>query len=123
MSSGESSSAAGWRVRARDAIHYWEPRRAVYNLVLVVVVMTWAVATWPRFRPALHASSLFRLGVLALCANICYSAAYIAEVSAQRSSWREAWRASRWVVWLAGMLLAVVLASYWIVDEIYPSVA
>ncbi len=123
MSSGESSPAVGWRVRAQDAIHYWEPRRAVYNLVLVIVVVAWAAATWPHFRPALQPGSLFRLGVLALCANVCYSAAYVVEVSAQRSSWRGAWQASRWVVWLAGMLLAVVLASYWIVDEIYPSVA
>ncbi len=123
MSSSEVSSAPGWRMRAQDAIHYWEPRRAVYNSALAIVVVAWAVATWPHFQPALHAGSLLRLGVLALGANVCYSAAYVAEVSAQRSAWRQAWRANRWVVWLGGTLLAVVLASYWIVDEIYPSVA
>jgi hypothetical protein len=30
------------------------------------------------------------------------------------------WRRLRWALWLAGMLLAILLANYWISDEIYP---
>jgi len=122
MSGGGVKPAVCMGMRARDAIHYWEPRRAIYNLVLAIVVVAWVAAKWPHFRPALCLSSLLRLVVLALCANLCYSSAYIVEVSAQRSSWCGTWRANRWIVWLAGTLLALVLASYWMVDEIYPSV-
>ena len=109
------------RVRVRDAVHYWEPRRAIYNLVLAVVVAAWVATAWPHFGQGVSLVWLARLGVLALLANLCYSAAYIAEVSAQRSAWRSAWQANRWVVWLAGTLLAVLLASYWMVDEVHPS--
>ncbi len=122
MSSGGVEPEAGWKARARDAIRYWEPRRVVYNLVLAAIVVAWIVATWPHLRPSLRPSAFLQLGVLALFANVCYSAAYIVEVSAHRSPWFGAWRAHRWVVWLAGLVLAIVLANYWIVDQIFPSV-
>jgi hypothetical protein len=32
------------------------------------------------------------------------------------------WRRRRWVLWLAGVIFAIVLTNYWIVDEIYPYV-
>ena len=35
---------------------------------------------------------------------------------------RAHWRRIRWVVWVAGMLFAILLANYWIADEIYPDV-
>jgi cell division protein FtsW (lipid II flippase) len=65
--------------------------------------------------------SLFPLLILVLGANLCYSAAYVVDISVQRSSWGAAWRRWRWVLWLAGLLFAVLLANYWIADEIYPS--
>jgi hypothetical protein len=36
------------------------------------------------------------------------------------SSLDSVWRRRRWILWLIGTLFAIVLASYWIVDEIYP---
>ena len=48
-----------------DAIHFWEPRRLVYNFILAVVTVLWIVATWPHFRPALTLQSLLPLTVLA----------------------------------------------------------
>ena len=32
------------------------------------------------------------------------------------------WRRWRWLLWLAGVMLAAALAYYWIADEIYPYV-
>jgi hypothetical protein len=103
-----------------DALRYWELRRVVYNFVLASVVVLWIVLTWPHFRPALTFSSLAPLTVLALLANLCYCAAYIVDIPMQLSFFAPAWRARRWGLWLLGMLLAVVIANYWIVDEIYP---
>jgi hypothetical protein len=111
-----------FRALLADAIRFWEPRRLVYNFVLASVVVIWLVATWPHFRVAFTLSSLLLLAVLALLANVCYCAAYFVDIPMQRSSFGTVWRRRRWGLWLLGTLLAIVLANYWIVDEIYPFV-
>jgi hypothetical protein len=111
-----------FRALLADAARFWEPRRLVYNFVLAAVVVVWLVATWPHFRPALTLTSLLLLAILALLANVCYCAAYLVEIPMQRSSLGAVWRRRRWGLWSLGTLLAIVLANYWIVDEIYPYV-
>ena len=110
------------RARLRDAARFWEPRRIAYNLILTAVVVAWLILTWPHFRPALTLQSLLLLLVLAAVANVCYSAAYLADVLLQFSPFRNLWQRRRWSLWLVGTLFAVLLACYWIADEIYPSV-
>jgi hypothetical protein len=105
-----------------DAIRYWEPRRLAYNLVLTVVVIGWMAATWPHFRGAFTLESVFALVILATLANVCYCAAYLVDIPMQYSSYCWLWRRRRWLLWVVGMLFAVALANYWIVDEIYPYV-
>lgn len=112
----------GTRSYLNDAIRFWEPRRIAYNLVLTVVTAGWFLLAWSRFRPALHLQLLLALLALAGLANICYCAAYLVDLPLQYSSFQAAWRRRRRWLWLAGMLLAVVLTSYWINDEIYPGV-
>lgn len=102
-----------------DALGYWERRRILYNLLLVAVVFMWIVSTWPHFRPAFTWSSLLALLVLALFANLCYCAAYVADLPMQYSSFRQFWRRWRWGLFAVGTLFAIVLANYWIADEIY----
>jgi hypothetical protein len=111
-----------WREILRDAIRYWEPRRILYNALLTAVVVAWLVATWPHFRGAMTPRSLLLLFVLAILANVCYCSAYLADVPLQRTLFQAVWRRRRWGLWLAGMLFAIVLANYWIADEIYPCV-
>ena len=94
----------------------------VYNFVLTTVVIVWLVATWPHFRTALTLSSLLLLSILALLANACYCGAYFVDIPMQRSSLSPVWRHWRWRLWLMGTLFAIVLANYWIADEIYPFV-
>jgi hypothetical protein len=103
-----------------DAIRFWEPRRLLYNFVLSAVVAIWLVVTWPHFRAAATLQSLALLGILAFVANLCYCAAYLVDIPMQHSSLNALWRRRRWVLWLMGMLFAILLANYWIVDEIYP---
>lgn len=105
-----------------DALRYWERRRIAYNLVLVAAVGAWLVLTWPHFRPALSLSFLALLFVLAVIANACYCAVYLADIPMQYSSLRPTWLRWRWGLWLLGTLFALVLANYWIADEIYPYV-
>ena len=122
MEVGNRTQSGWFRESLADAIRFWEPRRVVYNVVLTVVVAVWLVATWPHFRVALNLNSLLILSVLALIANACYCAAYFLDIPLQHSSVSRIWRTRRWGLWLAGTLFAVLLANYWIVDEIYPFV-
>jgi hypothetical protein len=45
------------------------------------------------------------------------------DLTLQASSFAPAWRRWRWLLWLAGTLFALLVATYWIGDEIYPSVS
>jgi hypothetical protein len=103
-----------------DALRYWEPRRIVYNLILAAVTAAWLVFTWPHFRASLTLQSLLLIVILAAAANLCYCAAYLADLFVQYSHFQSEWRERRWILWLAGTLFAVLIANYWIVDEIYP---
>src|ERR1035438_7159712 len=80
------------------------------------------VFTWRHFRPAISWGSALLLLVLAAVANACCCSAYPVDIFFQRSSHRSAWLRRRWILWSAGVILAVFLACYWIVDEIYPFV-
>lgn len=120
--SAGTREAPGFRARIDDALRYWEPRRILYNAVLGSVCLAWLLLTWPHFRPAFALGSLAALFVLALAANVCYCAAYVVDIALQYSSYRARWLRWRWALWLSGMLFAVLVADYWIADEIYPGV-
>ena len=105
-----------------DSIRFWEPRRLVYNLVLFAVCVAWVALSWPHFRPAFTWSTVPPLTALAVIANVCFCAAYLVDLPLQHSSAGDAWRRRRWVLWLVGTIFAILLANYWIVDEIYPFV-
>jgi hypothetical protein len=116
------NSSGPLRAIFTEAIRYWEPRRIIYNLILVAVVIAWIGSTWPHFRDALTLQSLLLVFILAMLANLCYCAAYLADIPIRYSAFHGAWRRWRWFLWLGGTIFAVVLANYWIVDEIYPFV-
>ena len=101
-----------------DSLRYWEIRRIPYNLVLAGVVIAWAVA----LRSHLHQMPIWvpilALFVMAALANVLYSVAHCLDVFVQWSSFREVWRRRRWLLWLAGMLLAVALANVWIISQV-----
>lgn len=111
-----------WRILVSETFRYWEFRRLFYNSALLAVVIVWLAATWPHFRPMFSLNSLLLLIVLGLIANIFYCAAYLVDIPLQLSSVGGAWKNLRWLLWLIGTFLAIVLANYWIVDEIYPFV-
>ena len=115
-----NSPTGPFRPLLSDAIHFWEIRRIFYNLALTAAAFTWVAFSWPHFRPAFTRASLLPLTVLALLANVCYCAAYLVDIPMQLSTLGAAWKRRRWVLWLVGTLFALLLANYWIADEIYP---
>ena len=117
------SNASGFAIRKdfAEAARFWEPLRIGYNLVLLGVVATWLIATWPHFRPAIRLVTLVSMALLALVANACYCAAYAVDIPMQHGA-RKFLLPGRWILWTAGTLLAMLLANYWMVDEIYPDV-
>lgn len=122
-SGGDAGAPGTLREIISDAIRYWEPRRVVYNGLLTAVVVAWVALTWPHFRGAMSLGALSYLFVFAALANVCYCAAYVADLPMQCSAFRAVWRRGRWGLCLAGTLFAILLANYWIADEIYPYVS
>lgn len=106
----------------RDAIKFWEPRRVGYNLVLIAVAVFWFAFDWHHFRRGLHPQLILALIVLAILANLCYCAAYLVDIPLQCSRFRNRWIHRRTWLWIAGVLFATLLASYWINDEIYAGI-
>ena len=111
---------AGFRELLSASARFWEPRRILYNLILLAVCVIWFAVSWPHFRPALHLPYLSPMVALALFANLCYSAAYLVDIPFLSSEFRSTWLSRRWMLWLAGTLFALFLENYWIADEIYP---
>jgi hypothetical protein len=105
-----------------DAVRFWEHRRIHYNLALIAVVIFWLLMDWQHFHRAFNLASLGPLAVLALLANLCYTAAYAADAVVQHLLADSSWHSARWLLWIAGTILAVLLESYWINDEIYPGI-
>ena len=116
------SPSGPFRTLLIGALRFWEPRRLIYNFVLAAVVIVWVVASWPHFRPMFTPHSLLLLTILALLANALYCTAYFVDVALQSLSVGTALRRQRWALWIIGTLFAILLANYWIADEIYPFV-
>jgi hypothetical protein len=95
-----------------DALRYWEPRRILYNLVLMAVVVAIYHQHLPRIRLELTFNSLQGLFVLAVLANVAYCAAYFVDIAAQLSAYRSAWLRFRWMVLLIGLAFACVLTNF-----------
>jgi hypothetical protein len=118
--STDDAPGAGEPSLLRDAAHWWEPRRILYNILLAGVFVALTVRTWPRLQPELNSSAVLPLIVLAILANLCYCAAYAVDLAvfsvpapARRNRWR-------WALWSAGTLFAMFFETYWFLDEILP---
>ena len=104
------------QITARDAlseaVRYWEPRRILYNCVLLIVVIAVFCANLPKARFDLTFDALQGLFVLAVLANVAYCAAYLVDVVAQLTTYRTIWLRFRWALVLIGLAFASVLANF-----------
>ena len=97
---------------ATDALRYWEPRRILYNAILVVVTLGEMRARWSSTRYVPQVDLFLALFILAVIANLLYCAAYPADIFVQTSALREVWRRRRWVLFVVGSSFAVVLVHF-----------
>jgi hypothetical protein len=92
-----------------DSLHYWEPRRIVFNAMLALVVVGSFLG---HQQPAIGQLSLHPvLGLLlaGVLANVLYCTAYIADIFLQMSEYRQIWRRSRWALLATGTAFAAGL--------------
>lgn len=102
----------------RDAVRWWERRRLAYNAVLTALFVALTIRTWPRLRPELGPDKILPLVVLALLANLCYSTAYLVDPLLSTSPNASTRHRLRLALWVAGMFLAMLIETYWFLDEI-----
>ena len=95
-----------------QAIRYWEPRRLLYNMLLVAVVVLTFWLNLPLSKAAITIDSILWLFLLAVLANVVYCAAYIVDIFVQASAFREQWQQFRWLLFTLGVAFAAVLARY-----------
>ncbi len=107
-----SHARPGFGELASDALRYWEPRRLVYNLVLLAVVIVEIALASPESRSGLALDTLFEFFLLAVVANVAYCAAYAVDLFVQFSGQRDAWARWRWTVLVTGTAFAAVIAHF-----------
>jgi hypothetical protein len=95
-----------------QAIRYWEPRRLVFNALLLIEVAVIFTANLPLSRAHFSINSALMLFVLAVLANVAYCAAYIVDVLAQLSTFRIGWLRLRWMLFLLGVAFAGTLTYF-----------
>jgi hypothetical protein len=95
-----------------QAISYWEPRRLLYNAVLLIEVATMFALRLPGSRGNLTVDVALFLFVLAVLANVAYCACYVVDVAAQVTAFRDSWLRFRWALFLVGMAFAGVLSYF-----------
>ena len=104
-----------------DAIRFWEPRRAIYNLVLAVVVILYFVTGYPSSKSMLSVDFVLGLFLLAVAANVAYCAAYLVDVFVQASGFREVWQRSRWVLFVIGTTFAAIITRFMAMGLFHPT--
>src|SRR5262245_59339700 len=99
-------------VYAANALRYWEPRRLIYNTVLVLVVAAEFVMTRPQSSVHLSVDSIFSLFILAVLANVAYCAVYAADLFVQFAGLDAPWRTGRVALLIVGCAFGATLAHF-----------
>ena len=102
----------GIREYATEAIRYWEPRRIIYNLVLVAIVGIYFF-TSGFYKLPFSFDGFLLMVLLCVLANVAYCEAYVVDIFAQMSGFRERWRGLRWVLFSIGLIFAAILTRFW----------
>ena len=92
-----------------DSLRYWELHRLYYNLWLIGLTLGCCAFLPDIGRWLLTGRGSGMLVVLATLANLCYCSAYPLDLLIQCSDYRDSWRRWRWLLFVAGSLLAALL--------------
>ena len=95
-----------------DAVRYWEKKRIIYNVGLLLIVGGYFIHSMPLSVDVISFDSILILFVLAVLANIFYSAAYIVDVFLQLTDFAAIWRKKRWILFTIGFVLAAIITRF-----------
>ena len=95
-----------------DALRYWEPRRLLYNGVLLVVVCGHFAFAWPGSKQKASLDLVLGLFILAVLANLAYCAAYVGDLFFQASGLAAARTWGRRALAAVGVTFAAVIAHF-----------
>ena len=104
-----------FREAITSALKYWEPRRIIYNALLVAIVVShflYFSRNAPSIKTLISTDGVLGLFLLAVLANVAYCAAYPVDIFAQWSSYRETWLRYRWLLFVVGLLFAAILTRF-----------
>lgn len=88
-----------------DTLKFWERGRLIYNGVLIIPI---AIMAFVFIDLSLKDTLLVTYYVMV--SNLLYCTAYPIDLLLQHSSWRSTWLRFRWILWLIGSTLALLLA-------------
>ena len=101
------------KAQVGEIVSYWERRRVVYNLVLLIlVVICWGADIWAS-GPMQWLGAFVVLSLFALGANALYCLAYPVDLALSFSPLKRHWLPRKWILFTTGMVLAAGL-SLWI---------
>jgi hypothetical protein len=103
-----------------QAIRYWEPRRILYNALLLIEVAVVFAVNLPESRNHFSVNLGLLLFVLAVLANVAYCACYVVDVLAQLSTFRAAWMRIRWLLFVIGVAFAGALTYFFASGLFFP---
>jgi hypothetical protein len=101
---------------AAEALRFWEPRRLIYNGVLLVVVCVHFYIALPGSKASLAPDPMLTFFALAVLANVAYCAAYVADIFVQFSGLRPVRGRWRWLLLIIGTAFAAVVTHFFIMD-------
>jgi hypothetical protein len=103
-----------------EAIRYWEPRRLLYNGLLLMEIAVIFALNLPGSRSHLSVDLVLLLFVLAVLANVAYCASYIVDVAAQLSTFRATWLRCRWGLFVVGVTFSGALTYFFASGLFFP---
>ena len=95
-----------------DAVQYWEKKRIIYNIGLLLIVGGYFIYNTPQSVDVISFNFILILFVLAILANVFYSSAYIVDVFLQFTDFAAVWRKRRWILFTIGFVLAAVITRF-----------
>lgn len=102
---------ANFREIITNALHYWERKRVIYNLLLALPVAAHAINSIMSGQKIEWLEKITVLFVLAVIANVLYCAAYLVDIPVQYSEYRRHWLRWRLALFVIGALFALYWAN------------
>jgi len=94
-----------------EAARYWEPRRLIYNGLLLSTVL-FQITLGKNWHCLQNLVPWICLIVLAVAANFCYCSAYLLDLALQAGHYRQTWSENRFWIFGFGCALSVALATF-----------